>query len=45
MSLAPKTFELDKEMISKVKDGPLDNPEVIKQAVDGCPVQAITVCD
>ena len=43
VSLAPKTFELDKDMIAKVKDGPLDNLKTIQNAVDSCAVQAITI--
>lgn len=41
--LAPKTFELDKKMICKTKDGPLDDLKIIKNTADNCPVGAITI--
>lgn len=43
VSLAPKTFELDKNMIAKVKNGPLDDLKTIQDAVDSCAVSAITL--
>lgn len=42
-ALAPKTFELDSEMISVVKEGSLDSLNDIQQAVLSCPVEAISV--
>lgn len=42
--IAPKTFELDEKMMIKVKSsGPYDNPKTIKEAIEGCPVEAIKV--
>lgn len=41
--IAPKTFELDKDMIAVVKKGPLDNLKTIQDAADSCAVSAITV--
>lgn len=42
---APKTFELDKECISVVRDGSVDNPKTIFEAAQNCPVEVITVID
>ncbi len=43
-SLAPKTFKLDKNLKSIVKEkGPYDLPAKIKEAVQNCAVGAITV--
>lgn len=42
--LAPKTFELDKDMICVIKSKePFDNLSKIKEAVDSCATQALTV--
>lgn len=42
--IAPKTFELDKDMMVRVKSsGPYDSPKAIKEAAEGCPVEAIRV--
>lgn len=42
--VAPDTFELDNKMISVVKQsGPYDGEKVIKEASDGCAVEAISV--
>jgi ferredoxin len=41
--LAPKTFELDDEMISTVKEKPHDTLAKIKEAASSCATQAITV--
>lgn len=41
--MAPNTFELDKDMISVVKEDSKDNPQTIKDAASSCPTQAITV--
>ncbi|MFH0937531.1 MAG: ferredoxin [Candidatus Daviesbacteria bacterium] len=43
--IAPKTFELDGQGKSKVKEKPWDDVETIKQAAQGCPVEAITVVE
>lgn len=44
--VAAQTFELDENLVSKVKQqGPYDAPEIIKQAVTGCPSGAITIED
>lgn len=42
--IAPKTFELDKEMICVVKkNGPYDTLEKIKEAASSCAVGAIVL--
>lgn len=41
--LAPKTFELDKDMISVVKAEPHDSIDKIKDAVSSCATGAITI--
>lgn len=44
LELAPKTFELDNKMICVVKsEGPYDNLNKIKEAVDSCATEAIKV--
>jgi len=40
--LAPNTFELDDEEIAYVKDPAGDSEEDIQEAIDGCPVEAIS---
>ncbi len=41
--IAPKTFELDDKMICIVKsEGPYDNLNKIKEAIESCAVQALT---
>ncbi len=43
-AIAPKTFEMDDELISTVKSkGPYDDERTIKDAASGCPDEAITV--
>lgn len=45
-ALAPKTFELDEDLICKVKDhNPYDKPEEIKDAASACPVEAIKITE
>lgn len=42
--LAPKTFELDKDMICVVKSKePFDKPDKIKEAVESCATEALTI--
>lgn len=41
--IAPKTFELDKDMISIVKAEPYDSLDKIKEAVSSCATGAITI--
>lgn len=43
--LAPKTFELNKNLKSQVKKGPYDKKEDIISAAQSCAVEAITVID
>lgn len=43
-AIAPKTFELDKDLISVVKDqGPYDDEKTIREAAESCCVEAITI--
>ena len=43
-SLAPKTFKMDKDLKSCVREsGPYDSPAKIKEAAQNCAVGAITV--
>lgn len=45
-AMAPQTFELDDDLICKVKDqGPYDEPELIKEGAQCCPNEAIRVED
>jgi len=41
--LAPKTFKLGKDGKAEVINPPRDEEEKIKEAVDSCPVQAISL--
>lgn len=43
VALAPNTFELDKDLISIVKEDSEDDLETVKQAVLSCPSQALTI--
>lgn len=43
VALAPKTFELDKKLMSVVKPGPNDSAKVIIEAAQSCAVEAITI--
>jgi len=40
--LAPKSFKLDADGKAEAINPPGDTPEVIKEAIDSCAVQAIT---
>lgn len=40
--LAPKSFKLDADGKAEVINPPTDTPETIKEAIDSCPVAAIT---
>jgi ferredoxin len=40
--LAPKSFKLDADGKSEAINPPGDTPEVVKEAIDSCAVQAIT---
>lgn len=43
-AVAPQTFELDEDLISKVKDhGPYDDEKIIKEAAGFCAVGGITI--
>lgn len=43
-ALAPNTFEMDSDLIAKIKDhGPYDNEETIKSAQASCSGGAITI--
>lgn len=41
--VAPKTFELDDQMISVVKEDSKDSPKVIEEGALSCPTQAIVI--
>lgn len=41
VSLAPKSFLLDKDGKSEVINPPKDKEEIIKNATESCPVEAI----
>lgn len=44
VSLAPKTFKMDKDLKSVVNEnGPYDTPDKINEAARNCAVEAITV--
>lgn len=43
--LAPKTFRLGKDGKAEVINPPGDEEEKIKEAIDGCPVEAIKVIE
>jgi ferredoxin len=40
---APDTFDIDDEMKVVLLDGPHDDAEAIRAAVDGCPTRALRV--
>lgn len=40
--LAPKSFKLDTNGKAEAINPPGDAPETVKEAIDSCPVQAIT---
>jgi ferredoxin len=40
--LAPKSFKLDADGKAEPVNPPTDAPETVKEAIDSCPVQAIT---
>ncbi|MEN6302731.1 MAG: ferredoxin [Armatimonadia bacterium] len=40
--LAPKTFELNEDAVAQVVDPEGDDEATIQQAIDGCPVAAIS---
>lgn len=42
VGIAPEVFELDDEGISTVKDPEGADESTIQQAIDGCPVNAIS---
>jgi ferredoxin len=42
---APNTFELDDELKSVVVDSGGDDPADVRAAVEGCPVNAISIQD
>lgn len=45
-ALAPKTFELDKNLKSQVKaNGPYDKKDEVVNAAQSCAVDAITIID
>lgn len=43
VAIASNTFAMNEEGKSTVINPQGDSPEIIQQAVDGCPVQAITL--
>ena len=43
VALAPKTFEMGKDMKAFVKIGSTDSPKTVKDAADSCATQAIIV--
>ena len=44
-ALAPKTFKLDKDLKSIVKEGSTDSKENLKNAIQSCAVEAIIIID
>lgn len=42
-SLTPETFDLDKEMVSIVKNGAKGNEKKVLEAAESCATEAITV--
>lgn len=42
IDIAPSTFEMDEEGISRVVDPRGDDEEAIEEAIDTCPVEAIS---
>ena len=42
VDIAPNTFELDAEGISEVIDPEGDDEDAIQEAIDSCPVEAIS---
>lgn len=45
VALAPKTFRLDSGGKAEVVESPQDAEETIKEAVESCPVEAISFSD
>jgi ferredoxin len=45
ISIAPAVFELDNEGKSRVVDQTAGDEEMLREAVDNCPAQAITLVD
>lgn len=45
VALAPKTFKLDDEGKAEVVESPGDDEEKIREAVESCPVEAISFSD
>lgn len=44
-AIAPKTFELDKNLKSVVKEGSTDSKENLQNAIQSCAVEAIIITD
>ncbi len=42
IDIAPNTFEMDEEGVSTVVDPQGDDEEAIQEAIDTCPVEAIS---
>lgn len=42
-AIAPKTFELDDDLVCKVKPDPIDSLSVVEEAMTGCVVEAIKI--
>ena len=45
VALAPKTFELDKDSISQVKNPPHDKPPTILSAAQSCATDSIIIIE
>jgi len=45
VATAPDVFELDDEGLSRVVDGGAADEETLRQAAEGCPVQAVILED
>ncbi len=45
VATAPDVFELDDEGLSRVVDEEAGDEEVLRQAAEGCPVQAVILED
>ncbi len=45
VATAPDVFELDDEGLSRVVDPSIDDEDLLRDAAEGCPVQAVILMD
>jgi ferredoxin len=45
VATAPDVFELDDEGLSRVMDPNVDDEDLLREAAEGCPVQAVILED